>query len=169
MSLAKCMAGWRLSIASIPKEPFCNAIEQSGGCDAHVGTRWLLAGTYWGRGFTESAVRALKHGGRRMDEWQSIETAPWLEPIIATWRNHKGTPVVCMVCKHLIHTGVDSSLSETLNLERLVHYWSIDMSGEEQLEVNPTHWMPMPDPPNLKEKKDDWRSCKTTSHKFCRE
>jgi hypothetical protein len=90
-----------------------------------------------------------------MNEWQSIETAPWLEPIIATWRNHKGTPVVCMVCKHLIHTGVDSSLSETLNLERLVHYWSIDMSGEEQLEVNPTHWMPMPDPPNLKEKKDD--------------
>ena len=85
-------------------------------------------------------------------KWLPIETAPWLEPIIATWKNNKGTPVVCMVCKHLIHTGVDSPLSETLNLERLVHYWSIDMSGEKQLEVNPTHWMPMPDPPGLKEK-----------------
>jgi hypothetical protein len=85
-------------------------------------------------------------------KWLPIETAPWLEPIIATWKNNKGTPVVCMICKHLIHTAVDSPLSETLNLGRMVYYWSIDMSGEEQLEVNPTHWMPMPDPPGLKEK-----------------
>lgn len=90
-----------------------------------------------------------------MHEWQPIETAPWLEPIIATWKNHNGTPVVCMICKHLIHTGVDSILNETFNLDRTVYYWSIDMSGEEQLEIRPTHWMPMPKPPELEGKKDD--------------
>lgn len=90
-----------------------------------------------------------------MVQWLPIGTAPWLEPIIATWKNSEGTPVVCMLCKHVIHTGVDSPLSETLNLERLVHYWSIDMGGEEQLEVNPTHWMPMPKPPVFEEGKNE--------------
>jgi len=79
--------------------------------------------------------------------WQPIETAPLMEPIIVTWKNDKGDPVVWMVCKNIISTHADTEHWETFNLDKIVSYWSSDMDGEDQLEVRPTHWMPLPAPP----------------------
>jgi len=53
-----------------------------------------------------------------------------------------------MVCKNIISTRADTEHWETFNLDRIVSYWSSDMDGEDQLEVRPTHWMPLPEPPN---------------------
>lgn len=83
-----------------------------------------------------------------MTKWKPIETAPWMEPIIVTWKNDKGDSVVYMLCKHAISTHADTEHLETFNLDRVVSYWAPDMDGEDQLEVRPTHWMPLPEPPN---------------------
>lgn len=82
-----------------------------------------------------------------LTKWRPIETAPISEPIIASWKNNKGNRVVFMVCKNIIHTASDSEFSEQLNLNRIVSYWSSDMDGEDQLNIHPTHWMPLPEPP----------------------
>ena len=87
-----------------------------------------------------------------MTEWKPIETAPLMEPIIVTWKNDKGDSVVYMACKNIISTRADTEHWETFNLDRIVSYWSSDMDGEDQLEVRPTHWMPLPAPPKKENK-----------------
>jgi hypothetical protein len=80
-------------------------------------------------------------------KWRPIETVPFEEPILASWKNSKGNRVVSMVCRHMISIESKSAFAETFNLKRVVSYWSSDMDGEDQLYIKPTHWMPLPEPP----------------------
>lgn len=79
--------------------------------------------------------------------WRPIETAPLGEPILASWKNSKGNRVVSMVCKQITSTHSESTFAETFNLNRVVSYWSSDIDGEDQLDIKPTDWMPLPEPP----------------------
>jgi len=82
-----------------------------------------------------------------MTEWQPIETAPLTEPVLVAWKNNKNQSCVCLAWKIITSTYTESEHAETFNLNRLVSYWSEDPDGDEMLEIKPTHWMLLPEPP----------------------
>lgn len=100
-----------------------------------------------------------------MSEWRTIETAPKDKPILA-WCNHEADPyhlddgTLTLYGAHaegLSHAptgyhivewggGFDDSTWEHPNQGSLPDWWFVAGSEFEQA-ANPTHWMPIPPPP----------------------
>ena len=88
-----------------------------------------------------------------MTEWQTIETALFTQPILASWITSDGRRCVGQVWRQLESVDVESDLSDIMGLNRIMSFWSFDYDGEDLLTYTPTHWMPLPEPPALVEKK----------------
>ena len=75
-----------------------------------------------------------------MTTWQPIETAPKDGARVLLWTTTEGDAVLT---EYLIDVGAENPIRTAQ-----VGFYC-DESGQWQLEVvgNPTHWMPLPDPP----------------------
>jgi hypothetical protein len=81
-------------------------------------------------------------------EWRSTATAPYDEPILISWVNRHGNRVVGTAWRNLGEVESYDEMAENFRVKRTVTVWSFDYDGQETLPYSPTHWMPMPEPPN---------------------
>jgi hypothetical protein len=79
--------------------------------------------------------------------WKIIDTAPYDEPILASWVNRHGNRVVGTVWRNLGEVESYDEMAENFKIKRTVTVWSFDYDGQEVLPYIPTHWMPLPEPP----------------------
>lgn len=103
-----------------------------------------------------------------MSEWQSIETAPKDKPILA-WCNHDADPYVEDAqtgrlttygahCEGLAYAtdgynvvewgGETSEYGEYNELLYSIPDWWFVVGSDFEVAANPTHWMPLPEPPS---------------------
>jgi hypothetical protein len=77
--------------------------------------------------------------------WQPIETVPWEEYVIISWINENGNRCVGQSILELesIYTGNDF-IDGLAGSPRV--FWREIINGD-ILDVKPTHWMPLPEPP----------------------
>jgi len=80
-----------------------------------------------------------------MTEWQPIRSAPWGEFIIISWVNERGDRCVSQSILEVenICTGNDF-IDELAGNPRA--FWRETIDGD-ILDVKPTHWMYLPEPP----------------------
>ena len=81
-----------------------------------------------------------------MSAWQPIETAPKMRVILlfaVTDVGHDGQPCNWKMATGSWHTGYEDERSRA----RGYTPWAWDGHQLKSYEVQPTHWMPLPDPP----------------------
>ena len=79
--------------------------------------------------------------------WRSIESAPYDEPVLISWINHKGNRVVGHAWQNIEDVESYSETAENFKTTRATRVWSFDYDGQEVLRFFPTHWMPLPAAP----------------------
>ena len=79
--------------------------------------------------------------------WRDIGSAPFGMPVLVTWLNFNGTPVVGEVWLTLTSLEVEGEMVEWTQVNKAFFCWAFDPDGDEILDAKPTHWMPLPEPP----------------------